>query len=134
MLSRPLNTVIFTKHNKILAVTPPLTISIVCHKKNHSVTFENCNRVIVHLDLYGVIQIEIVVSATGFGFLGKSIYGKYFADENFIIKHYGSGWLCMANAGKDTNSSQFYITLARTAWLDGHHTCFGKVLKGMVSY
>ena len=69
-----------------------------------------------------------------FGFSGKSIYGKYFADENFIIKHYGSGWLCMANAGKDTNSSQFYITLARTAWLDGHHTCFGKVLKGMVSY
>lgn len=66
-------------------------------------------------------------------FLGKSIYGKYFADENFIIKHYGSGWLCMANAGKDTNSSQFYITLTRTAWLDGHHTCFGKVLKGMVS-
>ncbi|KAK3709908.1 hypothetical protein QZH41_020025 [Actinostola sp. cb2023] len=62
---------------------------------------------------------------------GKSIYGQYFDDENFTVKHYGAGWLCMANAGPNTNGSQFYITLLPTHWLDGSHTCFGKVLQGM---
>ena len=64
---------------------------------------------------------------------GFSIYGKYFRDENFIHKHYGAGWVCMANAGEDTNGSQFYITFVVTPWIDGTHTCFGKVLEGMVS-
>ena len=69
---------------------------------------------------------------TGTGRGGESIWGKSFDDEiSPSLKFDKAGILAMANAGPNTNGSQFFITLAATPWLDGHYTIFGKVIEGM---
>ncbi|KAF2075460.1 hypothetical protein CYY_003241 [Polysphondylium violaceum] len=92
----------------------------LCYRKNHF------HRVIPSFMMQG----GDIVDQSGYG-EPVSIYGGFFKDESFLVKHDSAGILSMANAGNDTNGSQFFITFAPTPWLDGKHVAFGKVIQGM---